>query len=30
MVAALGDPPIRVDDDTLVVCEWFRVVSRLV
>ncbi|MDH4178475.1 MAG: ASCH domain-containing protein [Thermoleophilia bacterium] len=28
MVAALGDPPVSIDDDTLVVCERFRLVSR--
>jgi uncharacterized protein YhfF len=27
MVAALGDPPVAIDDDTLVVCETFRVVE---
>lgn len=27
--AALGDPPVTVDDDTLVVCTRFRVVERL-
>lgn len=26
---ALGDPPVRIDDDTLVVCERFRLVERL-
>ena len=25
MVAALGDPPVVIDDDTIVVCETFRV-----
>lgn len=29
MVAALGDPPVEIDDDTLVVCERFRLVERL-
>jgi uncharacterized protein YhfF len=29
MVAALGDPPVTVDDETLVVCERFRLVERL-
>jgi uncharacterized protein YhfF len=29
MAAALGDPPVAVDDDTLVVCSRFRVVERL-
>lgn len=29
MVEALGDPPVTVDADTLVVCCWFRVVERL-
>ena len=27
MVAALGDPPVMIDDDTIVVCETFRVVE---
>lgn len=27
MVAALGDPPVAIDDDTLVVCQRFRVVE---
>ena len=27
MIAALGDPPVIIDDDTLVVCETFRVVE---
>jgi uncharacterized protein YhfF len=27
MVAALGDPPAMIDDDTIVVCETFRVVE---
>jgi uncharacterized protein YhfF len=27
LVAALGDPPVPVDDDTLVVCERFRLVQ---
>ena len=27
MVAALGDPPVAIDDDTIVVCETFRVVE---
>jgi len=27
MVAALGDPPVVIDDDTIVVCETFRVVE---
>ncbi len=29
LCAALGDPPVPVDDDTLVVCTRFRVVERL-
>ena len=29
MVAALGDPPVEIDDDTLVVCSRFRLVERL-
>jgi uncharacterized protein YhfF len=29
MTAALGDPPVDVDDDTPVVCTRFRVVERL-
>jgi uncharacterized protein YhfF len=29
MVAALGDPPVEIDDDTLLVCTRFRVVERL-
>jgi uncharacterized protein YhfF/RimJ/RimL family protein N-acetyltransferase len=29
MCAALGEPPVEVRDDTLVVCERFRVVERL-
>jgi uncharacterized protein YhfF len=29
MTAALGDPPVAIDDDTLVVCSRFRVVERL-
>lgn len=29
MVAALGDPPVAIDGDTLVVCSRFRVVERL-
>ena len=29
MRAALGDPPVAIDDDTLVVCTCFRVVERL-
>lgn len=29
MVAALGDPPVAIDDDTLVVCSRFRLVERL-
>ncbi len=29
MIAALGDPPVMIDDDTIVVCETFRV-SELV
>mgnify|MGYP003510933791 CR=1 FL=1 len=24
LVAALGDPPVVIDDDTVVVCETFR------
>jgi uncharacterized protein YhfF len=27
MVAALGDPPVPIGDDTIVVCETFRLVS---
>ena len=27
MVAALGDPPVVIDDDTMIVCETFRVVE---
>ena len=27
MVAALGDPPVPIDDDTIVVCETFRLVD---
>ncbi len=27
MIAALGDPPVTIDDDTLVVCERFRLVA---
>ncbi len=30
MIAALGEPPVRIDDDTPVVCTRFRVVERLV
>lgn len=29
MLAALGEPPVPIDDDTLVVCTRFRVVERL-
>ena len=29
LAAILGDPPVRVDDDTLVVCERFRLVETL-
>ncbi|MGL6279616.1 MAG: ASCH domain-containing protein [Gaiella sp.] len=29
MVAELGDPPVEIDDDTLLVCTRFRVVERL-
>jgi uncharacterized protein YhfF len=29
MRAALGDPPVEISDDTLVVCSRFRVVDRL-
>ena len=29
MVAALGDPPVTIDDDTLVVCSRFRVIEQL-
>ena len=29
MTAALGDPPVAIDDDTLVVCTRFRLVERL-
>jgi uncharacterized protein YhfF len=29
MVSALGDPPVAIDDDTLLVCARFRVVERL-
>ena len=28
MVEALGDPPVEIDEDTLVVCERFRLVER--
>jgi uncharacterized protein YhfF len=28
MVALLGDPPVRIDDDTLVVCQRFRLIER--
>lgn len=28
MVAALGDPPVPIDDDTLVICQRFRLVER--
>jgi uncharacterized protein YhfF len=28
MVAVLGDPPVTIGDDTLVVCSRFRVVER--
>jgi YihY family inner membrane protein len=27
MVASLGDPPVPIDDDTMVVCETFRLVN---
>ncbi len=27
MVATLGDPPVPIDDDTIVVCETFRLVN---
>ncbi len=27
MVAALGDPPVEIDDGTLVVCERFRLIE---
>lgn len=29
MTALLGDPPVTIDDDTLVVCTRFRLVERL-
>ncbi len=29
MAAALGEPPVEIDDDTLVVCVRFRLVERL-
>ena len=29
MTAALGEPPVEIDDDTLVVCARFRLVERL-
>lgn len=29
MAAALGEPPVAIDDETLVVCSRFRVVDRL-
>lgn len=29
MVETLGDPPVSIGEDTLVVCSWFRVVERL-
>jgi uncharacterized protein YhfF len=29
MADALGDPPVAIDDDTLVVCQRFRLVERL-
>ena len=29
MTAALGEPPVAIDDDTLVVCIRFRLVERL-
>jgi len=29
LAAILGDPPVRIDDDTIVVCERFRVVETL-
>jgi len=29
LAAILGDPPVRVDDDTIVVCERFRVLEIL-
>ena len=29
MIAALGDPPVAVDDETLVVCTRFKLVERL-
>jgi uncharacterized protein YhfF len=28
MTEALGDPRVEIDDDTLVVCEWFRLIER--
>ena len=28
-VALLGDPPVRIDDDTLVICFRFRLVNVL-
>jgi len=27
MIAALGEPPVPIDDDTIVVCETFRLVE---
>jgi len=29
LAAVLGDPPVQIDDGTLVVCERFRLVERL-
>jgi uncharacterized protein YhfF len=29
LAAVLGDPPVRIDDDTIVVCERFQVVETL-
>jgi hypothetical protein len=29
MTVALGEPPVAIDDDTLVVCIRFRLVERL-
>jgi uncharacterized protein YhfF len=29
MRALLGDPPVAIDDDTLVICTRFRLVARL-
>ena len=29
MTRVLGEPPVAIDDDTLVVCTRFRLVERL-